>query len=179
MTRMNDKPLVGISACLLGEMVRYDGGSKLDPSLRDALGAVFEFISVCPEVESGMGVPREKLRLIRVKGEIRMMTLETALDRSRQMQDWTLRKLTVFSRMPLCGYIFKARSPSCGVRDVPCHDLDGTETSLVSGLFARAFTDRYPTLPVADEEQLHDQQFRDGFIERVFNLHRDIMLPHP
>ena len=169
---MNDKPLVGISACLLGDKVRYDGGDKLDPYLHDVLGACVEFIAVCPEAESGMGVPREAMRLVNVEGNVRLMTQRTGNDMTGQMQTWMQQKLAELSSLPLCGYIFKARSPSCGLLSAPCSQQDGGEVKIVSGLFAQALTDRFPALPVADEEQLHNVQFREHFIERVFSAHR-------
>ena len=169
---MSDKPLVGISTCLLGEKVRYDGGSKLDPYLHDVMGTCVEFVAVCPEAESGMGVPREAMRLVNVEGDIRLMTQRTAKNMTTQMQTWMQQKLAAISSLPLCGYIFKARSPSCGLMSAPCYQQDGGEAKIVSGLFAKALTDRFPALPVADEEQLHNVQFRDNFIERVFSMHR-------
>ena len=169
---MNDKPLVGISACLLGDKVRYDGGDKLDPDIRDVLGKQVEFIGICPELESGMGVPREAMRLVNVDGNVRLMTQQTAKDMTQQMQTWMQQNLAELSGLPLCGYIFKARSPSCGLVSAPCNQQDGGEAKIVSGLFAKALTDRFPALPVADEEQLHNVQFRDNFMERVFSMHR-------
>ena len=169
---MSDKPLVGISACLLGDKVRYDGGDKLDPDIRDVLGKQVEFIGICPEQESGMGVPREAMRLVNVDGNVRLMTQQTAKDMTQQMQTWMQQKLAELSGLPLCGYIFKARSPSCGLVSAPCNQQDGGEAKIVSGLFAKALTDRFPALPVADEEQLHNVQFREHFIERVFSAHR-------
>jgi len=97
---MNDKPLVGISACLLGDKVRYDGGDKLDPDIRDVLGKQVEFIGICPEQESGMGVPREAMRLVNVDGNVRLMTQQTAKDMTQQMQTWMQKNLAELSGLP-------------------------------------------------------------------------------
>ena len=169
---MSDKPLVGISACLLGEKVRYDGGDKLDHYLRDILGASVEFVSVCPEAESGMGVPREAMRLVSINGDVRLMTQNTERDMTGPMEQWIRTKLALLSAMPLCGYIFKARSPSCGLMSVPCYQQAGSEIKKVSGIFARGLTGLFPLLPVVDEENLHDAGSREDFIARVYNLQR-------
>ena len=171
---MNGKPLVGISACLLGEKVRYDGGDKLDHYLRDVLGKTVDFIAICPEAESGMGVPREPMRLVHTGVTIRMLTQNTKRDMTSQMEPWLRKKLAELAGLPLCGYIFKARSPSCGLREVPCHPLDGGAVTVATGLFAQALTESLPVLPVVDEESLRDTKTRDKFIEQVFSMQRQL-----
>ena len=119
------KPLVGISSCLLGENVRYDGGHKLDHYLHDILGRYVEFVPVCPEVESGMGIPREAMRLVSVGGKIRLMTRKTQIDMTDTMKSWIDNRLKVLTGLPLSGFIFKARSPSSGLRNIKVYTEKG------------------------------------------------------
>jgi uncharacterized protein YbbK (DUF523 family) len=152
------KPRVGISACLLGREVRYDGGHKLDRFLRDALGALVEFVPVCPEVECGLPVPREAMGLEGDPAAPRLVTRETRVDHTARMLRWAGRRVNALARRDLRGFVFKARSPSCG----PGHgDARG------AGLFARAFMDRFPLLPVEDEERLRDPAVREAFLARL------------
>jgi len=168
---MNSRPLVGISACLLGQNVRYDGGHKLDHYLRDLLGNQVEFVPVCPEVACGLSVPREAMRLEEVDGEIRLMTQKTKIDKTAQMKKWMRPKLRELSGLPLCGFIFKAKSPSSGLLRVKIYGKNGV-SRYGSGLFTQGFTDRFPLLPVEDEGRLHDPGLRENFIVRVFSVHR-------
>ncbi|RPI77687.1 MAG: DUF1722 domain-containing protein [Desulfobacteraceae bacterium] len=168
---MNTKPLIGISACLLGQNVRYDGGHKLDHYLRDLLGNHVEFVPVCPETECGLPVPREAMRLVEADGDIRLMTQKTKIDRTAQMKKWMEPKLRELSGLPLCGFIFKAKSPSSGWMRVKVYGKDGVRHN-GTGLFAAGFTDRFPLLPVEDEGRLHDPGLRENFIVRVFSVHR-------
>ena len=107
-----EKPLVGISTCLLGENVRYDGGHRLDRYLRDVLGRFVEYVPVCPEVESGMGVPREAVHLAESGGKIRLVTRKSGQDRTPQMMKWIRKRLKELAALPLCGFVFRAKSPS-------------------------------------------------------------------
>jgi uncharacterized protein YbbK (DUF523 family) len=168
------KPLVGLSACLLGENVRYDGGNKRDLNILETLGKLVDFIAVCPEVESGMGTPREPMWLVRRDGSSRLLTQQTGRDLTRQMEIWMQQKLPSLDRLPLCGYIFKARSPSCGLRNASCHHPDGGTVTNEPGLFAKTIRERFPVLPVADEEELHNPETCEEFISGVFNIHRQI-----
>lgn len=168
---MNPKPLVGISACLLGENVRYDGGHKLDHYLADLLGNHVEFVSVCPEVECGLTVPREAMRLVEADGEIRLMTQKSQIDKTAQMKKWVGPKLRELSDLPLCGFIFKAKSPSSGLMRVKVYGKNGVTHNGV-GLFAEGFIERFPLLPVEDDGRLHDPGLRENFIVRLFAVHR-------
>jgi uncharacterized protein YbgA (DUF1722 family)/uncharacterized protein YbbK (DUF523 family) len=165
------KPLVGISSCLLGENVRYDGGHKLDHYLHDILGRYVEFVPVCPEVECGMGIPREAMRLVSVGGKIRLMTRKTQIDMTDTMKSWIDNRLKVLTGLPLCGFIFKARSPSSGLRNIKVYTEKGVRNDGV-GMFARGVIERFPHLPVEDEGRLHDDWLRENFIERIFVMHR-------
>jgi len=161
-----EKPRIGVSACLLGERVRYDGEHKRDAFICDTLDAVFELLPVCPEVAVGMGVPRPPVRL----------TGDPARPRAVGIDDPDLdvtAVLTAYGRRmaleldDIDGYIFKARSPSCGTARVKVF-AEGRTRGQGTGLYAREIMARQPLLPVAEEEQLGDAAARDNFIERVF-----------
>lgn len=169
---MNEKPVVGISTCLLGEKVRYDGAGKLNHYIRDVLGQYVEFVSICPEVESGMGVPREAMRLVEVKGDIRLLTRTTQRDMTGQLNTWMNKKISRISSVPLCGYIFKSGSPSCGLMRVKLYKQQGGVTRKQTGLFAKSLTELFPVLPVEEEGRLNDSRLRENFIERVFIMQR-------
>lgn len=168
---MDRKPLVGISTCLLGENVRYDGGHKLDRYLRDLLGRYVDYVPVCPEVECGMGVPREAVRLVEKDGLIRLMTQKTQVDRTDQMASWMGPKLEELSKMPLCGFIFKSRSPSSGLFRVKVYRENGPVGNGV-GMFAQGFSERFPHIPVEEDGRLQDDGLRENFIERIFVMQR-------
>jgi uncharacterized protein YbgA (DUF1722 family)/uncharacterized protein YbbK (DUF523 family) len=165
------KPLVGISTCLLGEKVRYDGGHKLDHYLHDVLGRHVDFVPVCPEVECGMGIPREAVRLLSVDGEVRLVTLRTRKDMTGMMKSWMGNRLDELAALPLCGFIFKARSPSSGLRRVKVYTDKGVRSDGV-GMFANGFLERFPLVPVEDDGRLNDDWLRENFIERIFIMHR-------
>jgi uncharacterized protein YbbK (DUF523 family) len=152
------KPRVGISACLLGEAVRYDGGHKLDKPLLDALGPLVEWVPVCPEVESGMPVPRPTLDVRRdAPGEApRVVIHGTGEDVTAMLIDWSSRRLDDLEALALSGFVLKSRSPSCGL--LP---RDGR------GIFAAALTERFPDLPVREEGELTDAAARQRFLEAV------------
>ncbi len=164
---------VGISSCLLGNPVRYDGGHKLDCCLRDTLGALVQWVPVCPEVEYGLPVPREALRLFGVSGDPRLVTARAGEDHTDGMKSWAARRLDALKREDLCGFVFKSRSPSCGMRQVKVYlQEDGVPSLAGTGLFARTFMERFPLLPVEDEERLNDRQLRESFIERLLIVSR-------
>ena len=157
---------VGISACILGEPVRYDGGLKLDRYIRDVLGRDFEFVPTCPEFEAGFGVPREAVHLVGDPDNPRLVTVETGLELTEAMETWFTRRLDELERERLSGFIFKARSPSCALSSLPIHDEAGFPIAMGAGLFTRAFKARFPTLPLVDEEMLHDPRLRKDFLSR-------------
>ncbi len=162
-------PKVGISACLLGERVRYDGDHRRDPFIADELGAQFEWVAVCPEAEAGFGVPRETLRLEGDVGSPRLLTTGTRIDRTAAMSSWVRRSLAALPD-DLCGFILKKGSPSCGPRGVKLFAADDRTAEprlIAAGLFARAWMDAHPDRPVADEEMLADRAFARSFVERV------------
>lgn len=163
---------LGISACLLGQNVRFDGGHKLDHFLRDTLGAFVDYVPVCPEVELGLGTPRESLRLIGDSAEPRLVTSKGGVDLTERMLDWAKRRLDELEGEDLCGFVFKSGSPSSGMERVRVYRENGIPAKDGTGIFARAFMKRFPLLPVEDEGRLQDPGLRENFIERIFALRR-------
>jgi uncharacterized protein YbgA (DUF1722 family)/uncharacterized protein YbbK (DUF523 family) len=168
----NGKIKVGVSRCLLGDPVRYDGGHKRDRYLTDVLGAYFEWVPVCPEVEVGMGVPREAVRLIGDTKQPRLKGNKTGKDWTAAMQAYSEKRLDDLGREELCGFIFKSDSPSSGAFRVKVYSEKGQVAGSGSGVFAGAFLRRFPLVPVEEEGRLHDLPLRENFIERVFSYHR-------
>jgi uncharacterized protein YbgA (DUF1722 family)/uncharacterized protein YbbK (DUF523 family) len=169
---MHEKIKLGISSCLLGEKVRYDGGHKLDPFLRDTVGRYVEWVRVCPEVESGLPVPREAMHLMGDPDSPRLVTIDSGIDHTNRVLRWTKRNISAPERTGLCGYVFKTRSPSCGLSGVKLYAPHGTLLGTGPGIFARMFVKRFPLLPVVEEGSLYNQAVRENFIERVFVFKR-------
>lgn len=163
---------VGISTCLLGENVRFDGGHKHDPFLTQTLGKYFEWTPVCPEVEVGLGVPRETLRLVGTPETPRMVTTRSGRDHTAAMQDFATKRLDQLASQEIHGYILKKDSPSCGMARVRVYNDHGMAARTGRGIFAAALLDRFPELPVEEEGRLQDMTLRENFIERVFAHHR-------
>jgi uncharacterized protein YbgA (DUF1722 family)/uncharacterized protein YbbK (DUF523 family) len=165
-----EKIRLGISACLLGESVRFDGGHKLDRFITDTLGKYVEFVPVCPEVECGLGVPREAMRLVGDPAAPRLMTVRTKVDLTERMVAWARKRVQELEQENLCGFIFKSKSPSSGMERVKVYSdpPQGSPVTRGVGLFARAFMEHFPLLPVEDEGRLHDPVLRENFIERLF-----------
>ncbi|MDZ7725558.1 MAG: DUF523 and DUF1722 domain-containing protein [candidate division KSB1 bacterium] len=170
---MSEKIKLGISTCLLGEKVRYDGGHKWDRYLTNIVGPFVEWVPVCPEVECGLPTPREAMHLAGDPESPRLVTLRSNMDHTERMHEWSKKRLVDLETQDLCGFIFKTRSPSSGMRDIKIYKEDGNPTSnKTAGLFAKAFMDRFPLIPVEDEGRLNDAGLRENFIERVFVFHR-------
>ncbi len=167
-----DKIIVGVSACLLGEKVRYDGGHKHDHFITDTLGKFFAYVPVCPEVECGLPVPREPMHLAGDTDDPRLVTIHTGIDHTERMQKWSRDKLDELEGSGLSGFIFKSKSPSSGMRGVKIYRDSAQPVYSGTGLFAAAFMNRFPLIPVEDEGRLHDPGLRENFIERVFVYHR-------
>ncbi len=166
--QLSERLRIGISACLLGQPVRYDGGHKRYAFLADTLAQFVDLVPVCPEVEVGMGTPRETLHLVGDPAAPLMVTTETAQDHTVAMQAWSAQRLDALAELALCGYIFKSRSPSCGLVNVPIYPLDGGAEQTGRGLFASALVTRFPALPVIEEGVLNDAADRKDFLERVW-----------
>jgi uncharacterized protein YbgA (DUF1722 family)/uncharacterized protein YbbK (DUF523 family) len=162
------KITLGISSCLLGNNVRYDGGHKLDHFLTDTLGQYVDWVPVCPEVECGLPIPREAMHLVGDPENPRLVTVRSGVDHTARMRKWAKKKVAELEKADLCGFVFKSRSPSSGMRGVKIYTEAGMPNTTGSGLFAKAFMDAFPLLPVEDEGRMHDPALRENFIERVF-----------
>ena len=165
---MESKIRIGISSCLLGNAVRYDGGHKRDRFLTDTLGRYVDFVPVCPEVEIGLGIPREAMRLVGELNHPRLLTIRSRIDHTQRMTEWAIEKVKELEKEDLCGFIFKSDSPSSGLERVKVYDPHGVPVKKGVGLFARVFIDHFPLLPVEDEGRLHDPLLRENFIEGIF-----------
>jgi uncharacterized protein YbgA (DUF1722 family)/uncharacterized protein YbbK (DUF523 family) len=158
-----------VSACLLGDAVRYDGGHKRN-ALLVALDPFVEWIKVCPEVECGMGTPREPIQLVDRDGRIHLVGVGSGIDHTVTMASFAKRRVAELERADLCGYVLKSDSPSCGVAGVPIHGPGVSESQSArtgTGLFAAELLARLTNLPIEQESGLQDPQSRDLFIERV------------
>ncbi len=167
-----EKIKLGVSACLLGETVRYDGGHKLDRFLTNTLGQFVEYIPICPEVECGLPIPREAMHLEGDPDSPRLVTSRTKRDLSDRMVQWALKRVVELEKEDLSGFIFKRDSPSSGMERVKVYDEKGKPVKRGIGMFARVFMEHFPLLPVEDEGRLHDPKLRENFIERIFTLKR-------
>jgi uncharacterized protein YbgA (DUF1722 family)/uncharacterized protein YbbK (DUF523 family) len=162
---------VGISACLLGEEVRYDGGHKRDRYVTDTLANFFQWVPVCPEVELGLGTPRETIQLVQLGDEVRLRTTRTDADLTDDMRRFARRRAAELARERLSGYILKKDSPSCGYERVKVRQPKGPAKRHGRGLFAAALLEQMPPLPVEDEGRLCDPRLRENWVERVFAYH--------
>jgi uncharacterized protein YbbK (DUF523 family) len=156
---MDKKIKLGISICLLGENVRYDGGHKLDQRLKDTFGKSVEWVGVCPEAECGLGVPREAMHLTGAQEQAMLITNITNTDHTDKMLKWAEKRLGELKKEKISGFIFKNNSPSCGLYKV--FHKKGT------GIFAMEFKKYFRGLPVEDEERLQDDAVRKKFIEDI------------
>lgn len=157
---MNKKIKLGISTCLLGKNVRYNGGHKLEPLVIDTLEQSFEdleFFPVCPEVEAGFPIPREPACLVGSPRSPRMVTQNTNTDVTDRLLAWTKKRLDQLEKENLRGFVFKSGSPSC--------EMDGV--NVFTGIFARAFMERFPHIPVIDEIKFRDITLRKRFLKNV------------
>lgn len=162
---------IGISSCILGEKVRFDGGHKLDRFLANVFGKYVEWVMVCPEVEIGMGIPRPTVRLVQVGDNVQMVSKKGA-DFTDAMQQYTASRTLALAQERLDGYILKSGSPSCGMERVRYYDTDGTPRQRGSGIFAGGLMKAFPFLPIEDEGRLKDSRIRENFVSRVFAYHR-------
>jgi uncharacterized protein YbgA (DUF1722 family)/uncharacterized protein YbbK (DUF523 family) len=167
-----EKIRLGISTCLLGEPVRYDGGHKLDRFLTETLGQYVEYVPVCPEVECGLPVPRESMHLDGNPDAPHLVTSRTQQDITDRMVNWARKRVVELEKEDLCGFIFKSDSPSSGMERVRVYNEKGMPVKRGIGMFARIFMEHFPLLPVEDEGRLHDPKIRENFVERIFTLKR-------
>lgn len=162
---------IGISSCLLGEKVRYDGGHKRDRYVMDILGEHFKFVPVCPEVEIGMGIPREPVHLTGSPDSPRMVGNNTGEDWTSRMIKFREKRLRQLEKYKLSGYILKKDSPSCGMERVKLYDDKGRVSRNATGLWAGPLQKYFPLIPVEEEGRLNDLNLRENFIVRVFTYH--------
>ena len=169
-----DAPIkVGISICLLGEKVRFDSGHKRDRFITDILGDYFEFIPVCPEMEIGMGIPREAVHLVDAPEGTRMVGVRSGKDWTAKMRQYSDNRVKQLAKYRLSGYILKSKSPSCGMERVKLFHPNGSAHSANGvGMYTEYLLKEYPRLPVEEEGRLHDIPLRENFIVRVFAYHR-------
>jgi uncharacterized protein YbgA (DUF1722 family)/uncharacterized protein YbbK (DUF523 family) len=170
--KLETKICIGVSSCLLGNPVRYDGGHKHDRYITDVLAKYFEFVPVCPEVECGLPVPRESMRLFGDSKAPRLITSRTGIDHTEKMLSFCRRKISELETEDLCAFIFKKDSPSSGLHRVKLYGKSGSTRKAGRGLFAAAVTEHFPGLPVEEEGRLHDAVLRENFIEKVFCYRR-------
>jgi uncharacterized protein YbgA (DUF1722 family)/uncharacterized protein YbbK (DUF523 family) len=168
----NNKIQIGVSSCLLGNKVRFDGGHKHDRYITETLGNYFDFVPVCPEVECGLSIPRESMRLVGDPENPRLVTNKSATDYTDRMNEWSNNRVEQLRAMDLCGFIFKSKSPSSGMERVKVYDKNNVPKAIGVGLFARVFKETFPLLPVEEEGRLHDMVLRENFIESVFVYRR-------
>lgn len=168
------RPRVGVSSCLLGQEVRYNGGHKRDRFVLETLGPLVEWVPVCPEVELGLGVPRPTLRIEeRADSDaLHLVMPKTGRDWSAPMRDFAAKRCDALAERRLSGYVFKKDSPSCGVRSVKIYPDKGPPRRGGRGLFAEAVVERFPHLPVEDEGRLHDARLRENFVTHLLAYRR-------
>jgi uncharacterized protein YbgA (DUF1722 family)/uncharacterized protein YbbK (DUF523 family) len=169
---MSDKIRIGVSSCLLGNQVRFDGGHKRNEFVTDVFGQFVEFVPVCPEVEIGMGTPRESIALRRQDGELRLLGNRSGADFTAKMKSYADKRTRALGAEDLSGYILKKDSPSCGMERVRVYAENGMPSRDGVGMFAAALLRRYPNLPVEEEGRLSDPKLRENFVERVFAFRR-------
>lgn len=168
---MADAIRIGVSSCLLGQKVRYDGGHKRNDFVVEGLGARVDFVPVCPEVELGLGTPRATLRLIRQGDDVRLI-MAGGHDYTAAMRTYARRRVEQLKDDGLSGYVLKKDSPSCGMTRVKVYEETGIPAKTGRGVYAEALLARWPHLPVEEEGRLQDEALRENFLERVLAYHR-------
>jgi uncharacterized protein YbgA (DUF1722 family)/uncharacterized protein YbbK (DUF523 family) len=159
---------IGISSCLLGVNVRFDGGHKKDEFLTNHFGRYVEWVPLCPEVEIGLGVPRESLRLVTEGKSLHLTAPRSGLDHTARMNKWTREHVARLADQGLCGYVLKRSSPSCGLERVKVYSGSGMPSRDGRGLFAAGLVDHFPNLPIEEEGRLNDPRLRENFVSQVF-----------
>jgi uncharacterized protein YbgA (DUF1722 family)/uncharacterized protein YbbK (DUF523 family) len=162
---------IGISSCLVGQKVRFDGQHKHDRYLTDTLGRYFDWVPVCPEVELGLGTPRETIHLVQLEDSIQLQTTRTKVDLTKRMELFAKQRVRQLDDEDLTGYILKKDSPSCGMERVKVQQPKGSPKRIGVGVFAQALLERFPHLPVEEEGRLCDPKLRENWVERVFAYH--------
>lgn len=163
---------VGISACLIGKKVRYDGNHRWDTYITTTMDRVFDWVPVCPEVEYGLTVPREPMRLEGNPDSPKLVTIYSRVDHTEGMREWAKKRVKELEKDDLCGFIFKSGSPSSGLKRVKVYSSSGRSVKAAAGIFARIFVDSFPFLPVEEDIGLHDPESAEDFVRRVKVYHR-------
>jgi uncharacterized protein YbgA (DUF1722 family)/uncharacterized protein YbbK (DUF523 family) len=163
---------IGISSCLLGNEVRWNAGHKHDKYLTRTLGRFVDYVPVCPEVEAGFGVPRESFRLVGDPDAPRLVTFKSKTDHTDRMVAWAKQRVKELENENLCGFIFKSDSPSSGMIRVKVYNEKGMPHKIGIGIFARAFMEHFPLIPVEDDGRLNDPLIRENFILQIFTMNR-------
>ena len=163
---------IGISSCLLGNEVRWNGGHKRDKYLTNTLGRYVDYVPVCPEVEAGFGTPRETFRLVGNPDSPRLITFKSKTDHTDRMLAWAKKRLKNLEKEDLCGFIFKSDSPSSGMIRVKVYNEKGMPHKVGVGIFARAFMEHFPLIPVEDDGRLNDPLIRENFVLQIFTMKR-------
>ena len=169
---------IGVSSCLLGQKVRYDGGHKRDRFVTDELGPFVEWVPVCPEVEAGLGLPRPTMHLSRQDQGIRLVESKSGVDHTQAMEKFSRKRVREIRALDLSGYILKKDSPSCGMTRVKVRSEKGMPERVGKGLFAEALMKALPSVPIEEEGRLNDPHLRENFIERLFAFQRVSELFH-
>ncbi len=171
--RKSERPIrLGISSCLLGHEVRYDGGHKWDRYLVEELGPQVEWVPVCPEVEIELGIPRPTIQLEGNSTNPRLIMPSTGDDLTKTMNTYALEKIRKLQSLRLDGFVFKSKSPSCGMEHVKVFNQEGVAEESGVGAFARILMEMWPDLPIEDEEHLENSELRERFIEKISHNHR-------
>jgi uncharacterized protein YbgA (DUF1722 family)/uncharacterized protein YbbK (DUF523 family) len=171
-TRNDSRIRIGISSCLLGAKVRFDGGHKKDDFLTNHFGRYVEWVPVCPEFEIGLGVPRESLRLVANGKSVHLVAPRSGLDHTELMTRWTKDRAQRLADEGLCGYVLKRSSPSCGLERVKVYGASGLLNREGRGIFSAGLVDRFPNLPVEEEGRLNNPRLRENFVSQVFSYKR-------
>jgi uncharacterized protein YbgA (DUF1722 family)/uncharacterized protein YbbK (DUF523 family) len=169
---MESKFRIGISSCLLGNEVRWNAGHKLDKYLTRTLGKFVEYVPVCPEVEVGLGIPRESMRLVGDPENPRLITFKSKTDLTDRMLTWAKKRVKELEKEDLCGFIFKSDSPSSGMIRVKVYNDKGMPHKVGIGIFARAYMEHFPLIPVEDDGRLNDPLIRENFMLQIFSMQR-------
>lgn len=171
-SQLTEKPRIAVSACLVGEPVRYDGDHKRHPQVVGLLASLFELIPVCPEVEIGLGIPREPIQLEQTVAGVRLVAVQSRQDYTLRMQEFAHHTAAQIESWQACGYLLKSRSPSCGLHDVKLFDKGGSFQRSGRGIFAQQLQQDVQSLPLAEETALEDAATREHFIEQVQAFHQ-------
>lgn len=166
------RPRVGVSRCLMGDAVRYDGSHCRDRFVLDRLRHHVDLVPVCPEVEFGLPVPRDTLRLVDAGSGTRLVTLRTGEDHTEAMRRWAVERVEALDAERLDGFILKQKSPSCGLSRVRVYDDSGHAERVGTGLFAGVLAETRPELALTEEGWLNDERLRETFLVRIFSSER-------